>query len=300
MLKILLLIIPVIRGGKLSKKLLVCDLDNTLYDWVAYFVPAFTAMVDEAIKILGCSKQALLSDLKSVHQKHHDTEHPFALLETRIVSEVLSGLSFKEKSDKLDSAFYAFNSTRKKNLRLYSGVEETLRHLKRDNVRLVAHTEGKLASVLFRLDNLKIMDYFSAIYCRERSMSVIHTKSESDLWLARFPQCKIKELPPEDRKPNARVLMDICRIEGFNTSEAAYVGDSMGKDIFMAKSAGVYSVWAKYGSQVETDFYKALVEVSHWTLEDIEKENAIKAAAEGTYPDAVLEHHFSEIVSYIG
>ena len=34
-------------------KVLVCDLDNTLYDWVGFFVPALYAMVDETVRIWG-------------------------------------------------------------------------------------------------------------------------------------------------------------------------------------------------------------------------------------------------------
>ncbi len=65
-----------------TKKMLVCDLDNTLYDWVGYFVPSFNAMVDAALPIIGCDREQLLDDLREVHQKHHDSEQPFALLET--------------------------------------------------------------------------------------------------------------------------------------------------------------------------------------------------------------------------
>ena len=41
------------------KSLLVCDLDNTLYDCVAYFVPSFYAMVDAATSIMGCNRENL-------------------------------------------------------------------------------------------------------------------------------------------------------------------------------------------------------------------------------------------------
>lgn len=66
-------------------KLLVCDLDNTLYDWVAYFVPSFYAMAAKVVELLGCDREKLLDDFREVHQRHHDSEQPFALLETRTV-----------------------------------------------------------------------------------------------------------------------------------------------------------------------------------------------------------------------
>lgn len=281
---------------KFPAQLLVCDLDNTLYDWVDYFVPAFYAMVDTATEIMGCDKGELLQDLRKVHQKHSDTEHPYALLETEIVSSYFASLSPEEKAEHLDRAFHSFNSVRKKHLRLYDGVLETLNALKAENVSLVAHTEGKLYSVLGRLRQLNILDKFDSIYCRERSKGGLKSAAQSQQWLSEFSAVKIMELPPKDRKPNARVLLDICRLEGFCSSEAVYVGDSMGKDIYMAKQAGVFSVWAKYGNSVGSDKYDALVAVSHWTTEDIERESALKLAAMGTVPDVVLEKSFSEIL----
>lgn len=285
------------RGqNNLPEQLLVCDLDNTLYDWVDYFVPAFYAMVDRATEILGCDEDALLADLRKVHQKHHDTEHPFALLETEIVSNKFPDLTLEQKAARLDSAFHSFNSVRKNHLQLYDGVLDTLNELQSENVTLVAHTEGKLYSVLGRLRHLNILDKFSSIYCRERSQGSIKTVAESEEWLKRFPEINVKELPPEDRKPNARVLLDICDLEGFQPNNVVYVGDSLGKDIYMAKGAGIFSTWAKYGNDVDAEKYKALVAVSHWTTKDIERESAVKAAATGTVPDLVLENSFAEIL----
>lgn len=287
------------RAGQtsLSKQLLVCDLDNTLYDWVDYFVPAFYAMVDRATEILGCDKDTLLGDLRKVHQKHHDTEHPFALLETETVLNLFPGLSVEQRAARLDAAFHSFNSVRKTHLQLYDGVLDTLNALQSENVTLVAHTEGKLYSVLGRLRQLNILDKFNSIYCRERSPGGIQTAVESEEWLMRFPKINVKELPLEDRKPNSQVLLDICDIEGFRPTDTVYVGDSMGKDIYMARKAGVFSAWAKYGASVDPGKYQALVEVSHWTAEDVERENSLKSAATGTVPDLILENSFAEILT---
>ena len=69
-------------------RLLVCDLDNTLYDWVSYFVPSFYAMVDKVVEITGWDREQLLDEFQKVHQKHNDAEHPFALLETALVRDM--------------------------------------------------------------------------------------------------------------------------------------------------------------------------------------------------------------------
>jgi phosphoserine phosphatase len=71
-----------------NKKLLVCDLDNTLYDWIGYFVPSFYAMMDAVVAITNCDREQLLDDFRAVHQKYADAEHPFALLETETVKRL--------------------------------------------------------------------------------------------------------------------------------------------------------------------------------------------------------------------
>ena len=45
--------------------LVVTDLDNTVYDWLNAFVPAFYAMVHEAAPLIGVDEEELLDDLQA-------------------------------------------------------------------------------------------------------------------------------------------------------------------------------------------------------------------------------------------
>ncbi len=279
------------------KKLLICDLDNTLYDWVGYFVPSFYAMVERAASILECDREQLLDDFKHVHQKHHDSEHPFALLETKIVNTRYPDKSRRELAEIFDPAFHAFNSERKKRLELYPGVRTGLEKLSASGVKLVAHTEGKLYSVLDRLRRLELIDNFSKIYCRERS-DVSHVRSEvGRRWLNEFPMEKIIELSHHQRKPSPEVLEEICQREGVSPDEGVYVGDSVARDMMMAKETGVQAVWAKYGTRISKADYSALVRVTHWTDEDVKREKKLKEVSASVDPDYVLENSFSDILN---
>jgi len=280
-----------------NKKLLVCDLDNTLYDWVGYFVPAFYSLVDETIKVTGFDRETLLDDFRTVHQRHHDSEHPFALLETPSINKFYAGLSKKEIAQILDPAFHAFNSKRKEKLKLYHGVREALDILSSSGLILVAHTESKLFGVVDRLNRMGLSDYFRRIYCRERPKSEHPTGDDN--WLSNFPMHKVVELLHHQRKPNPEVLLEICRDEGVSPSDTAYVGDSIAHDILMAQSAGVTSVWAKYGTYHNEEEYNKLVRVSHWTPEDVERERILKAQAENVQADFTLEESFIEIVQIL-
>lgn len=280
-------------------KLLICDLDNTLYDWVAYFVSSFYTMVDKAVDLLGCDREQLLDDFREVHQHHHDSEHPFALLETRTVINCFKGWERSEIAQALNPAFHAFNSTRKKRLALHPGVEETLEYIRKRGVILVAHTDSQLFGVVDRLTRLNLTDFFLRIYCRERPQSAHPNPTTGRTWLNNFPMNKVRELSKHQLKPDPTVLAEICNAEAIARNETAYVGDSIARDILMAKRAGVFSIWAKYGAILHTDDYEKLVRVTHWTQEDVETERRLKKEAENIQPDFVAKDSFVEVLSAI-
>jgi phosphoglycolate phosphatase-like HAD superfamily hydrolase len=277
-----------------NKRLLVCDLDNTLYDWVGYFVASFYAMVERTIEITGCDREMLLSDFRRVHQLHHDSEHPFALLETETIRKLYKNVPTDVVVKKLDPAFHAFNSSRKKNLKLHNGVRETLDLLKAADVRLIAHTESKLYGVVDRLHRLDLFHYFSKIYCRERSLT-IHPNGGIN-WLNQFPMDKIIELSHHQAKPNPSVLLEICANEETSPKDTAYIGDSIARDVLMAKHANVFAIWATYGAKHNDEMYNALVRISHWTKEEVERELQLREEAKAIKPDYIAHHSFSEVL----
>lgn len=280
----------------MNKSLLVCDLDNTLYDWVEYFVTAFYAMVDEAVRVTGCDRERLLDDFRAVHREHHNSEHPFSLLETQTVQELFPGRPRKEIAKQLDSAFHAFNVSRKETLRLYPGVREGLELLYQSGMILVAHTESNLYAVVDRLTRLDLTKYFRRIYCRERPSTEHPNPNTADKWLDQFPLDRVVELSRHQRKPNPEVLLEICDREGFLPSETAYVGDSMTRDILMARTAGVFAIWAKYGASHRRETYQQLVRVTHWTEDDVAGERESSERAQRVKADYILENGFNEIV----
>ena len=213
-------------------------------------------MVDRVVDLLGCDREQLLDDFREVHQHHHDSEHPFALLETRTVINYFKGLERGEIAQELNPAFHAFNSARKKHLSLHPGVEPTLEYIRQQGVRLVAHTDSQLFGVVDRLTRLNLTDFFPRIYCRERAQSEHPNPETGRTWLDSFPMNQVHELSKHQLKPDPTVLVEICNAEIVAPYEAAYVGDSIARDILMAKKADVFSIWAKYGAVLHTDNYE--------------------------------------------
>jgi phosphoglycolate phosphatase len=282
-------------GNKYATQLLVLDLDNTLYDWVKYFTTSFYAMVDVVVEILGCERDTLLDDLREVHQKHHDSEHPFALLETKVVRNLFSDLTSRERLERLDPAFHAFNKTRKQSLSLYPGVLDTLKELKGNGVIFAAYTESKIFSVLDRVERLELTDLLTRIYCRDSDS--IHPNPKSAIaWGKKIQKYNVHKLHKETRKPDPFILKSLIKDFGFSLDRSAYVGDSVTRDITMAARAGVTSIWAKYGAKIHTNDYTSLVRVSHWTEEEIKREKSLSVEAKNVVPDIVLQASFTELI----
>lgn len=277
-------------------KLIVTDLDNTLYDWVAYFVPAFYAMVAKAIEITGCDEEQLLDDFREVHRRHHDSEHPFALVETQTMRNRFPGLSASEIAVKLDEAIHAFNSVRKRSLALYPGVREGIWAIKKQGIGLVAHTESKLVAVVDRLSRLGIADAFDAIFCIERPRSFADGEDRKWPRMEGFPLDRVRELTHHQRKPNPEVLLEICATRNSKPSETAYVGDSLTRDMLLAKRTGTLAVWARYGTRHDPDSYRKLVRISHWTTEEVEREQRLRLEVDGYRPDVILDS-FDELTT---
>src|SRR4051812_28865991 len=111
-------------------KLLICDLDNTLYDWVGSFVPAFDAMVEELAETSGVSQADLTESFRRVHQRHGTSEYALAVAELDVLAEADAQLALGERLQKHSTALSAFRARRRQGLRLYPDVERTLRRLK--------------------------------------------------------------------------------------------------------------------------------------------------------------------------
>jgi hypothetical protein len=49
------------------KKVLITDLDNTLFDWVALWCACFTAMMNKVVEISGIPVEDLKPEVRRVH-----------------------------------------------------------------------------------------------------------------------------------------------------------------------------------------------------------------------------------------
>jgi FMN phosphatase YigB (HAD superfamily) len=269
-------------------QLVITDLDNTLYDWVGSFVPSFYGMVRVASQLLSASEDTLLDELRSVHQHHGSSEHPFAVRETPTVKRRFPANSRAELRAILNAAFQEFNKLRKDTLHLYEGVEETLRTLGNANIPIVAYTDARVQNSLFRMWQLGLVPLISGLYAPGHLVDLEPT-GPSPEYLGSISREYVRFLGPKDRKPNPSTLLDICKSFSVEPAESLYVGDSLVRDVYMAQRAGLHNAWARYGSQVDRTYWQRLVRVTHWAPDDVAREEQVRSEAGHVTPESTID-----------
>lgn len=270
----------------------ILDMDNTLYDWVGYFVPAIHAMLAEAARLLEVDESQLRRDLRDVHVAYGNTEQPFALLETRTVATRMQMLSRRERYDLLKPAFDAFNEVREARLRLYPGVRETLQTIRTSGCRLFGHTEATEVNIVSRIRSLGLDDLLEAVYAmhfKGMPHPLNSDRQESD------GQVPVRAMPSTARKPDPASLRTILAEIGVAPARCLYVGDNLEKDVGMAKRAGTLAAWARYGTSHDPQLWRDLVEISHWAPAAVAVVENSAASQNKAQPDVIIDA-FTELL----
>ena len=255
------------------KRVLVTDLDNTLWDWFGAWHASFSSMLRVLVYDTGIPQGVLESQLRILHQRYGTVEYSNALSEVPALIEAAGGL---EPWRAFPRAVEVLRIERSRQTRLYPGVFETLMRLKQAGIVLIAYTESLSYWTTWRLrrtglDGVIDVLYSSPDHDLPRGKTFEDMRSLSD----DAHQLKItrqRHVPRGVIKPNLQVLVSMLQDDGLAPEEAVYIGDSLMKDVAMAQSAGVTDVHAKYGEAQQRPEYELLRRVTHWTDEDVARE----------------------------
>jgi phosphoglycolate phosphatase len=246
-------------------RLVVTDMDNTLYSWIDYIVPAVEAMVTTVAQATGAPKLKVVQSLKAVYTKYESNEYPYALQESSLFHEFNEFASF----DKLviDPARAAFAEARRKYLRPYKGVVETLAALKERRIIVVALTDAPRNPAEQRVKRLGLDQLLTALYTMPGftfpsgpdgsalvSAEIVQKETKGEYRAA----CPAIELPREHEKPHPAGLERILKTYGLKGSEVLVVGDSVKKDVAVAQALGCHDCWAEYGTYVSLEYRERL------------------------------------------
>lgn len=276
------------------KKLLITDVDNTLFDWQRLWYECFSAMSKTAIEISGIDPDEFYLECSHLHQMHGTSEYTFVLTELPPFKKMYGDKIVSVMQPAIDS----FREARTKNLRLFPDIDKTLDQLRDAGVTIAAFTESKAFYTNYRFRKLGLDQKIDFLYSPmdhdlPYDANAIRKYSPENYLLKNTEH---RFTPEGEYKPNPHILLSIIKELGFDTTDAIYIGDNLLKDVFMAQQANITDVHAAYGAaQHRTEEYELLKKVTHWTPEMVAREKAaLKPGA--INPTHILSKNFSEII----
>jgi FMN phosphatase YigB (HAD superfamily) len=278
------------------KKALITDLDNTLFDWVEIWVNCSRPMLDKLVELSAIPEETLIPEIKAVHQRHGTSEYSFLIDELPSLQPILDG---KPATQVFAAAVY--REKRSEWLKLYPTVAETLLNIKGRGTVIIGYTESMAFYSNYHIRRLGLDGVLDYVFCPKDHKLPAGLSAED---LRKYPAAHYalkytrQDFTPEgSKKPDTAVLNAIIRDLGLKKSECVFVGDSLMKDVAMALDCGVSDAWAKYGQAHRRPEYKLLQDVTHWTDEDVEREQKIKER-EHVKQSVTLDSSFSQLLDH--
>lgn len=282
------------------KTCVVTDLDDTVWDWLEMWYNSFHPYFEDIKNKFQISESDLKADFKKLHQKYNTTEVSFAYNELTTLSDEAKDKINKKPDPFTKSIYHQYNSNKKNHLKMYPSVLDTLKELKSRGVLIIGFTESNAFFTKYRLKHLGLDGIFDCIYTPLDTGVPNSTHQFNDMNYWEPQQTEIRYLSRSTKKPNSEILGIILRDFMVKTENAIYIGDKIDRDIRMANDAGVTSVYAKYGSIIDGEKYSLLTEVTHWSDEDVRREQEYKEMHKNDDVKAsyTLEKTYSEIFNF--
>jgi len=296
-------------------KLIVLDIDNTVFDWVTYYTNALWALLGSTSKIIGIPADVLAEESKHVFERHGSIEYPFVIQELPSVIKHYGDNIDLMLNECVDPSRQIFLDVAKHHLKPYAGTEDVFATLEKrfPNVPRVALTDAPRYVAMWKLNKLGLLNHFSAVYGladpRIPTSDVAQRVKVSPRILLKHLQQsnfgfqgKIRILPDEYEKPGTRglktVLMDFELDEGAELRRhVLWVGDNLRKDVGLGQRLGVRTAWASYGAKIDPQMLAKLNKFS--PPQNIHKNAALPHGEDGTpKPDFVLER-FADVLQFV-
>lgn len=314
-------------------RVMITDLDNTLWDWHEIYVRAYMKMFEALVlyvkeKGLKLDQDLLFKQIRQVHLEHLDSEYPLSILHTQIIKDLFQENELEQLKKLCKAPFLkAFEEAHHAGLEssLYGNIHETLLKIKKSGVKIVAYTDAKIYAVLRRLGHYKLFDVFDMIICRklhdhlqgpaERYYRTMMHNAGGHNYLDE----KILQIDGSFCKPRPETLGYIIEelqkkytsLKNLHPRDIVYIGDSLRRDILMVNTYNkqkshhtpndrMTAIYAEYGVveySNHTEMYEFLRKISFWDPKDEEDELAQrKAEDQCPMADFTLKNSFEQIL----
>jgi len=237
-----------------------------------------------------------------VFATHGSVEYIFALQELPSLKKLHPDCSGPQIVNHYFQAIEVYQSRRRRYLREYRGVSQTVRELQSLGIMIVAISDAHRYQVLSRLRQLRLIDLMDGVCCLDDpagpSVDELNQIRRFDPSRYDFKVELEFILPTGLRKPSPAVLDWLLAQLGIEHHEAVYVGDSLDKDILMAREAGVLDCWAAYGNVWSPLNMATLFHVTHWPERVVERSFKAKPEEFDIQPSCVLDS-FGDLIGVV-
>jgi len=225
--------------------LIITDIDNTLFNWVDYFAPAFRAMVHVLHDATSVAETQLTQEFRAIFQNYGTLEYSFVL--QRLPS--LACLPADDLDALIARVAIAFGRSRNKRMQPYPGVTTTLRWAVSQGIPVVAVSNAPIYFAITKLRRLGLIQYVHAIAAWEGPpIPVDDARARRYTALPRVrTSLVVIPVPADQRKPSTAMYELVLRQFGRSPSGAWSIGDSFHGDMLPSLALGVNPLWARYG-----------------------------------------------------
>ncbi len=244
---------------------LLTDLDNTIYNWVDFYGPAFRALLSTVMKCTGIRDEAaVISQFKAVYLRHGSLEYPFAVEEL----ELCKGRDEKEVQTLTTEATAAFWHAARLHLATYPHVDYVLERLRRENIAVVAVTNAPLHEVRRRLDQLGLLGKLSGLvameWFRPRARRTLKIRLVDLPGLSNRSVRRCWRVGKDSLKPSTAAYQLVLDQLQLAPGRAWVVGDSVERDLQPGLQLGAKGLWARYGQQYRRENLETLLAITPW------------------------------------
>lgn len=293
-------------------KLIVLDIDNTVFNWVEYYVACMCAMMDKVSLLTGLDRKILFEESRPVFEREGSIEYPFLIQQLPSVINYYQHDVARLLAEAVEEGRKAFNTTAETTLKPYDDVIQTLEAVKAQypDMPIIALTDAPRYVAMWKLNKLGLLRFFSAVYglpdpsipIDEKTQEV---KVDKEILLKHLQKSKfgfeglIRILPDDYEKPGTKglktVLMDF-EMES-HLGDVLWVGDNLRKDVGLGKRLGVHTGWARYGTEIRPESKDLLLQFS--PMGNVAKNVALDPKnSESPQPDFEL-NSFTDIIQAI-
>ena len=196
-------------------KAVLFDLDNTLLDFYNTKIKCAKASIKAMTRAgMKMNRKEAFNELMHVYRV---SSYEDPLIFEHFLKKKFGSIDYKV----LSAAIVAYRRISYTRLIPYEGVPETLRKLRRKGIKLGIVTDAPRLKAWVRLTNAGLSDYFN----------IVITLGDS-----------------KRRKPHKTPFRKALRMLKVKPEEVLFVGDNLEKDIAGAKSIGMQTAFARYGS----------------------------------------------------